>query len=185
MTLRSWTRPADEPLLLDSTPEDAFFLAASPDTVVFCRIGDGPGSKFPWTRIDAFTEDWNLRVRRMGGQVRAVAAGAVPGLEDWGPPHSEESLDDAQSSDARAILWGRQNEGETLWLELRVPHLMTPSNHLHPQGHDAAHRNRMIRRYLTIVRYERNGRPCFQRYTGVAYAETDAEDKTFAPLAGS
>lgn len=181
MTLRSWTRPASDALFPDTLPSDALFLADSPDTVALCRFGDAPRPTLSWNHADVFTPDWTLRVQRLGAQVRVVAAGPVPGLDAWGKPDATTSLAEATPHNAKAVLWGRQNEGESLWLELRVPHLMTADNHLHPRDHGDAHADDMVRRFLNVVRYERNGQTCFHRYTGLAYATADEDDTTFDP----
>lgn len=185
MTLRSWTRSASEPLFPDALPGDALVLAESPDTVALCHFSDLPEPGHPWRRIDVFTPDWNLRLQRLGETVRAVAAGSVPGVSAWDAPDATESLEEATPHNAQAVLWGRQNEGESMWLELRIPHLMTPHNHLHPDGHGEEHASQKVRRCLSLIRYEQDGEPCFHRYTGLSYAETDAEDTTFDALRGT
>jgi len=181
MNLRSWNRFASDSLFPEGLPSDALLLAGSPDMVVLCRYGDAPDIK--WSRADVFTPDWNLRLRRLGGTVRAVGAGPVPGVESWDEPAVTESLDEATESLDQIVLWGRQNAGESLWLELRIPHLMTTENHLHPKDHGSRHRNQMVRRCLQVVRYDHDGEVLFHRYTRLRYARADSDDTTFQMIA--
>lgn len=180
MLMRSWTLPASTSLLPSGLPQDALLLAEAPDTVALCRLDDIPNPTYPWSRVDVFNADWNLRVHRMGTQIRAVAIGQVPGIDTWGEPDAQTSLQEAEAQTTRVVLWGRKNPGESMWLELRVPHLMTVENRLHPDGHGADSDSKMVRRYLTMVRYE-EGEEGY-RYTGLQYAHGNEEDSTFDPV---
>jgi len=186
MTLRSWLRPTPNPLFPDALPADALFLGEAPGVVALCRYGDVPETQ--WTRADVFTSEWNLRIRRLGDAARTVAAGSVPGLSQFGEAGREASLDEAGDDPKRVVLWGRRNAGETQWLELRVPHLMTPESDLHPRGHGTEHTGQMVRRCLVAAPHEvsdeeSSDRP-FYRYAGLAYAETDADDTFLEPISG-
>ena len=187
MTIRSWTRPlSDAPssdsLFPDALPDDALFLGTSPRTVALARHGDRPEAD--WQRVDVFTPDWNLRLRRLGAQVRFVAAGPVPGTGAWGDPDAEEQLGGLRMDTHATVLWGRRNVGESFWLELRVPHLMTPETHQHPAGHGAEHTDEMVRRMLTVTTYTDPETEVvrFQRLTGLQYAVADADDTTLDTL---
>ncbi len=181
MTLKSWLRPTEEVFFPDGLPQDALLLGEAPDTVVLCRHGNRPEAR--WTRADVFTEDWNLRVRRLGDAARIVAAGPVPGLSGLGAPEETRSLSEEDVEEKRIVLWGRRNAGESTWLELRVPHLMSPETHLHPEDHGTEHTDQTVRRQLLTVRHKgKSENGGFQRYAGLRYAETDSDDTRLDPL---
>jgi len=178
MTLRTWLLTYEDVSLLSDLPDRALFLGEAPGTVALCYLGDRPDAA--WTRMDVFTEEWNLRVQRLGAQARVVAAGPVPGADTWGTPADTLSLEETITELRHALLWGRRNEGEPMWIELRIPHLMTAADRLHPDGHGQSHMDQMVRRCLRIVRHAEleGGNVFFQRYAGLSYARTDADDTT-------
>lgn len=184
MTLESWLKPTAEAFFPDGLPQDALLLGEAPDTVVLCRHGNRPEAR--WTRADVFTSGWNLRARRLGNAARVVAAGPVPGLGGFGAPGQTLSLSEENPEEKRIVLWGRRNAEESTWLELRVPHLMSPENHLHPEDHDTEHADQMVRRQLLVVRHRSESEDAgFQRYAGLCYAETDSDDTRLDPLPSS
>lgn len=183
MTLRSWTHPLSDSLFPDALPDEALFLGEAHDTVALARHAARPDAD--WLRADVFTADWNLRLHRLGTQVRFVAAGPVPGLDAWGDPDAEETLDEARVSTRNMVLWGRRNAGESFWLELRIPHLMTPETKHHPADHGTEHTDQMVRRQLTATTYTDPNTETvrFQRFTGLRYAAADEDDTTLTSLA--
>jgi len=179
MTLRSWLVSSPDLSLLDELPDEALFLGEAPGTVALTRCGDAPEAH--WTRADVFTSEWNFRLRRLGDSVRMVAAGPVPGVESLGDADRQQSLSEAEAEKKHIVLWGRRNAGEAVWLELRVPHLMTADTGLHPEGHGGEHSDQMIRRRLVVARHEDGNGSLFHRCAGLSYAKTNADDTFLEP----
>lgn len=185
MRLQTWLLSFKDMSLPSVLSDQTLFLGEAPGTVALCYHGDRPEAE--WTRMDVFTEEWDLRVQRLGSQARVVAAGPVPGTDTWGEPAASQPLGEASTETRHALLWGRRNEGESMWIELRIPHLMTAGDQLHPEGHGQAHTDKMVRRRLRIVRHTdpHGGEVLFQRYAGLDYARTDADDTSIEPISAS
>ncbi len=180
MTLRSWLATPPGSALPDELPGEALFLGEAPDAVALSHWGDAPEAR--WTRADVFTSEWNFRFRRLGDAMRVVAAGPVPGAGTLGEPDREVSLGEAEADPKHIMLWGRRNAGEAMWIELRVPHLMTADAGLHPDGHGKEHSDQMVRRRLVVARHEGDEGSFFHRYTGLSYAKTGPDDTFLEPL---
>ena len=177
MQARSWTLPRSSWSEEATFPEDALLLTERADEVLLARAGDA--SVKHSVRGHCFTADWHVRWRRLGAQVRLVGMGTVPGASAWGEPQSTRDLTSFDASEDRIILWGRRQPEEVMWLELRIPNVMMPPEQ-HPADHGPEHPSRPIRRFLRVVTYrDPTGRARFYRYTGLGYAEVDADDSTF------
>lgn len=185
MVARSWLLARENWTGLGAWAEESVVMAERPRDVVLGRPADleentGEG----WSRGHCFTEAWHLRWRRLGTTVRLVGYGPVPTRGDWGEPDAERSLGDLDTEPRSAVLWGRQEEGEEMWLELRIPNVMMPPAQ-HPSGHDPPEQVRSgashVRRVLQFVTYCSPGPGAmdFHRYVGVGYARSDAGDTTF------
>jgi hypothetical protein len=155
--------------------------------VVLSRAEDAPDEE--WRKGHLFTEDWHLRWRRLGDRVRVVALGSdsstgdFPSTDSWGESEATRSLEDLDSTAREVVLWGRRQAGDEMWLELRIPNLMTPPEQ-HPRGHGEAHSDEHVRRTLRVVAYREpdTGEAVMSRYVGIGYKETDADDRTFETL---
>ena len=187
MNVRSWLLSHDDWSAVGGLGglDEGLVMAERPRHVVLTRRGDLPDAD--WRRGHCFTEDWHLRWRRLGDAVRLVGMWPVPDRSGWGEPDAEQSLTGEDATPRSAVLWGRQEEGEEMWIELRIPNLMTPPTQ-HPSEHepgapglidDADH----VRRVLHFVTYSANGAaaPALHRYVGIGYARSDADDTTFEP----
>lgn len=184
MTASSWTFPRKKWAGLDTHQTSSILLAERAHQVVLSRAGDAPEAE--WRRGHVFTSEWHLRWRRLGDRVRAVAIGAVPAASHWDEPDASLDLDDTEASERQVVLWGRRQPGEGMWLELRIPNLMTPPTQ-HPSGHGEGFGDEHVRRTLRLTEYQdpSTGRTMIFRYSGIDYARTDGEDTTFEPLSGA
>ena len=187
MHARSWTLPAADwhaAWTAGDWPDDALVLAEAADDVVLAYRADVPRGA-TWTAGDCFTADWHVTWRRLGGRVRVVACGPAPLPKAWGDPHATLDLGGAEAEERRVVLWGRRNAGEDLWIELRIPNLMTPPRH-HPAGHDAAVAEDTVRRALHVTTYRdpETRALLLHRYTGLGYARTDDEGRDLAFVSG-
>jgi hypothetical protein len=147
----------------------------------------------PWRRGHCIAQSGHVRWRRLGQKLRVVVAGApdVPegrGPEDWvpegwGAPDETRDLPTAEAESREIVLWGRQQPGEALWLELRIPNLMSAPDQ-HPAAHDEEVRDEYVRRCLQVVTYRdaASGRALYHRYTGITYARTEEGDRAFERL---
>jgi hypothetical protein len=116
--------------------------------------------------------------------------GPVPDRTGWGETDAEQSLASEDATARSAVLWGKREEGEEIWLELRIPNLMTaptqhPSDHEPSSGPEAMGGARHVRRVLHFVTYPAGDAttPDLHRYVGLGYARSDADDTTFEPTA--
>ncbi|MFB6274113.1 MAG: hypothetical protein ABEL51_14580 [Salinibacter sp.] len=184
MIARSWTFPREEWAGPDAHPDASLLLAERARQVVLSRTGDAPETE--WRRAHIFTTDWHLRWHRLGSQIRAVAIGEVPTAGGWDEPDATLDLEDAETSEREVVLWGRRQAGEKMWLELRIPNLMTPPKQ-HPSGHGGGFGDEHVRRTLRFVAYQdaSTGRTVIFRFAGIGYARTDGEDTTFEVLSGA
>lgn len=187
MDVRSWLLPREDWLGV-SARDKGLVMAERPQQVVLGRPGDLPDAEWPLGHC--FTEEWHLRWRRLGDTVRLVGMGPVPGRPEWGDPDTEQSLAGEDATPRSAVLWSKQEEGEEMWLELRIPNLMTPptqhpSGHEPPSGPEAMDGARHVRRVLHFVTYPSGdaATPDLHRYVGLGYGRSDANDTTFEPTA--
>lgn len=181
MHARSWTLPLDawtDAWTEGDWPEDALVLAEAADAVALAYRADVP-SDAAWAAGDCFTEGWHVTWRRLGERVRVVACGPAPLPEArWGEPHATLDLSGAEAEARQVVLWGRRNPGEELWIELRIPNLMTPPRQ-HPQGHDDHVAEDYVRRTLHVTTYRDPATRALlvHRYTGLGYASTDSQGR--------
>lgn len=186
MDLRSWTLSTDLFAAADAHwPADALLMASSSRHVALARrAATLPGDQ-PWTAYDAghvFTATWHAKWRRLGTSVRVVLAGPVSVPGPWPEPDHTRSLDGHDTEAVRLVLWGRQQNDEALWVELRVPHLMSPPDQ-QPSGHvggaDLAggYRRRVLEG--TTYRHPDTQAVFFTRYQRLRYAASDANDAVF------
>lgn len=190
MELSSWTLPCtDFQAFWSSWPETPLVMAESPRSVVLASTADLPMSGSDgetmrqWDRGHVFTSRRHVQWRRLGDRVRVVAAADGFQNDAWGRPDEVRSLDAVRTASREIVLWGRRRPGEDLWLELRIPNLMSAPDQ-HPSGHDASVRNAFVRRCLNVVTYsdETNGQVLHHRYTGLTYARTGEDDAVFEPV---
>jgi hypothetical protein len=183
MVVRSWVQSREDWAGPEAGTDGALLMAERPRQVVLGRSEDLPVPEDGWRQGHCFTPDWHLRWRRLGTSVRLVGFGPVPGRSGWGEPAAERSLDDLETTARSAVLWGKRQPGEQMWLELRIPNVMTPPTQ-HPQGHgpsDDEVGESVVRRVLQMVTYRVPGQDSgdFHRYVGLGYAPSGEEDETF------
>jgi len=181
MIARSWTRSLDNWAGLGPWTDAALVMAERAEDVVLARASDLPDGD--WYRGHCFTEDWHLRWRRMGSDVRAVGLGPVPVEGDWPEPDAERSLEEFDTEARSLTLWGKRRPEEKMWLELRIPNVMEPTSQ-HPEDHGAEASGDLLRRVLHLVTYEAPGGEAdvFHRCVGLGYARSDDEETTYDVL---
>lgn len=188
MVVRSWLLSREDWPGVGPWANGTVLMAERPRNVVLGRPDDlEENFDGEWRRGHCFTEEWHLRWHRLGTAVRLVGFGSVPERSEWGDPAAERSLEDLNAEPRSVVLWGQQEEGEEMWLELRIPNVMTPPTQ-HPSGHAPTEQMQLeagqVRRVLQFVTY-RSPDPSatdFHRYLGVGYARSDDEDTTFDVL---
>jgi len=143
---------------------------------------DEPSAIATWRRGHVFTEDGHARWRRLGQSIRVVSAGG-PVPDSWEAPAHAKDLDFARVEMRDVVLWGRRQPGEKLWIEVRIPNLMTEPSH-HPSDHGKAHADQHVRRVLTVATYRHpdSADVLFHRYQGLSYARTDEDDVVYDSL---
>lgn len=187
MTARSWILPQAEWTGPGTPSPDALLVAERARQVVLSWAEDAPDAD--WRQGHLFTEDWHLSWRYLGERVRIVALGAESSAnsplptDTWGEPGATVDLGDLKTNTREVVLWGRRQPGDEMWLELRIPNLMTPPEQ-HPQDHGEAHSDEHVRRTLRFVAYREpgTGEAVMSRYIGIGYKRTDGDDRTFEPL---
>ena len=186
MDLTSWTLPHDAlDLLPEVLPSEALVMASSPRHVALTTLGDIdalPAASL-WPAYDqghVFTNDWHIRWRNLGDRTRVVVAGDAPLPGSWESLEATRDLAGADTEALQVILWGRNQPHDGLWIELRIPNLMSSPDQ-HPADHAAAVDDAYVRRYLQAVTYRdaNTASTLFTRYTGLAYAASSDDDTVF------
>jgi hypothetical protein len=115
------------------------------------------------------------------GGVEKAGEAFVP--ESWGEPDQVRDLSAATTEERDIALWGRRQPGEDLWLEVRIPNLMTEPDQ-HPTGHGASVEDTFVRRVLQVRTYRdpESAEVLAHRYEGIGYARTDDDDAVYEPL---
>lgn len=179
LTARSWQVSAEAwQEAWAQWPSDAIVLAEDADAVYLARRVDAGLPQ----RGHLFLQAWHVQWRTMGARVRVAGLGPVAVPEGWGPADAavDVVLDDAHPR--RLVLWGYRRSDEAFWMELRVPHVMTPPA-LHPAGHTAEPPAHNLRRRLDVYTYrDPADGSLFHRYTGLSYDATDGTGRTLELL---